>query len=303
MKNNILAISETQSDSLKVALSQKIDTLTQMSGEEILRMTIDTLTTWGLKVIAAIVVYFIGKWLIKKVKNIIKIIFEKRSIDPSLSSFIISVANISLTVILFIVIVSIVGVPTSTFAAILAAGGLAVGMALSGTLQNFAGGIMILLFKPFKVGDYIEAGGVSGTVDAINITTTQIHTPDNKTIFLPNGTLPNNNIQNYSTSAIRRVEWTINVSYEDNIDKGLKLLLDYMNNDKRVLKNPEEPFAAISKLSDSSVELIARAWTLKENYWSLYFDMNKQIYEDFINQGMTFPYPKLDIYINDKKQD
>ncbi len=291
-----------QNDSLRIAISEKIETLSEMDSGEIFRLVTDYLVLWGLKVIAAIALYFAGKWMIKKLKNTIRIIFTNRNIEPSLSSFIASVVNISLSVLLFIIIVSILGVPTSTFAAILAAGGLAIGMALSGTLQNFAGGIMILLFKPFKVGDYIEASGIGGTVDAINITTTQIHTPDNKIIFLPNGTIPNNTIQNFSMSETRRVEWKISVSYEDDIDKGLKLLLEYMNGDPRVLKTPEEPFAAISRLADSSVELTARAWTQKKNYWSLYFDMNKQIYEDFIRQGMTFPYPKLDIYINDKKE-
>ena len=291
-----------QNDSLRIAISEKIETLSEMDSGEIFRLVTDYLVLWGLKVIAAIALYFAGKWMIKKLKNTIRIIFTNRNIEPSLSSFIVSVVNISLSVLLFIIIVSILGVPTSTFAAILAAGGLAIGMALSGTLQNFAGGIMILLFKPFKVGDYIEASGIGGTVDAINITTTQIHTPDNKIIFLPNGTIPNNTIQNFSMSETRRVEWKISVSYEDDIDKGLKLLLEYMNGDPRVLKTPEEPFAAISRLADSSVELTARAWTQKKNYWSLYFDMNKQIYEDFIKQGMTFPYPKLDIYINDKKE-
>ena len=268
-----------------------------MSGHDIFASVTESVIKWGLKVLAAILLYLLGAWIIRRVKKLLRKVFSKRKVDPSLATFTVSFVNISLTVILFIVVVSILGVPTSTFAALLAAGGLAVGMALSGTLQNFAGGVMLLLFKPFKVGDYIDANGFSGTVDAINITSTQIHTVDNKIVHLPNGSVANSNIQNYSTSELRRVDWNISVSYGDDAEKGIALLKDYLSKDPRVLDTPEPPFAALSQLGDSAIILTARAWTKNSDYWDLYFDINKLIYEDFPKHGMTFPYPQLDVHV------
>lgn len=285
------------SDTLAVEISETIHKLSTMSGQEIWTSVANTLIKWGLKVVAALLLYIVGAWLIRRVKKMLRRIFEKRKIEKSLASFTVSFVNISLTVLLFVIVVTLLGVPSSTFAALLAAGGLAVGMALSGTLQNFAGGIMLLLFKPFKAGDYVEIGGYSGTVDAINITTTQIHTTDNKIIFLPNGSVSNNNIQNYTASEVRRVEWSISVSYGDDADHGIKLMKEYLNNDPRVLQEPEPPFAALAQLGDSAIILIARAWTKSSDYWNLFYDINKLIYNDFPKQGMTFPYPQLDVHI------
>lgn len=285
------------SDTLAMEISETIHKLSSMSGQEILSSVTESIIKWGLKVLAAILLYLLGAWIIRRVKKLLRKVFTKRKVDPSLATFTVSFVNISLTVILFIVVVSILGVPTSTFAALLAAGGLAVGMALSGTLQNFAGGVMLLLFKPFKVGDYIDANGFSGTVDAINITSTQIHTVDNKIVHLPNGSVANSNIQNYSTSELRRVDWNISVSYGDDAEKGIALLKDYLKKDPRVLDTPEPPFAALSQLGDSAIILTARAWTKNSDYWDLYFDINKLIYEDFPKHGMTFPYPQLDVHV------
>lgn len=285
------------SDTLAVEISETIHKLSSMSGQEILSSVSESIIKWGLKVLAAILLYLLGAWIIRRVKKLLRKVFTKRKVEPSLATFTVSFVNISLTVLLFVIVVSILGVPTSTFAALLAAGGLAVGMALSGTLQNFAGGVMLLLFKPFKVGDYIDANGFSGTVDAINITSTQIHTVDNKIVHLPNGSVANSNIQNYSTSELRRVDWNISVSYGDDAEKGIALLKDYLSKDPRVLNTPEPPFAALSQLGDSAIILTARAWTKNSDYWSLYFDINKLIYEDFPKQGMTFPYPQLDVHV------
>lgn len=284
-------------DTLATTLEEVIDKVTHMSGQEIVDIIWQTMLKWGLKVLAAIVVYLAGRWVIRRIKKTLRGICTKRKIEPSLATFTLSFVNLFLTVILFVVIVSILGVPTSTFAALLAAGGLAVGMALSGTLQNFAGGVMILLFKPFKVGDYIDASGYSGTVDAINITTTQIHTPDNKIIYLPNGTVAGSNILNYTSSEIRRVDWTVTISYGDDVEKGIELLISILKNDPRVLDTPDGPFAAVSELSDSSVVLIARAWTNTPNYWPLFFDTNKAIYQKFPEAGMHFPFPQMDVHL------
>ena len=272
------------SDTLAVEISETIHKLSSMSGQEIFSSVSESIIKWGLKVLAAILLYLLGAWIIRRVKKLLRKVFTKRKVEPSLATFTVSFVNISLTVILFIVVVSILGVPTSTFAALLAAGGLAVGMALSGTLQNFAGGVMLLL-------------GFSGTVDAINITSTQIHTVDNKIVHLPNGSVANSNIQNYSTSELRRVDWNISVSYGDDAEKGIALLKDYLSKDPRVLNTPEPPFAALSQLGDSAIILTARAWTKNSDYWGLYFDINKLIYEDFPKQGMTFPYPQLDVHV------
>ena len=271
------------SDTLAVEISETIHKLSTMSGHDIFASVTESVIKWGLKVLAAILLYLLGAWIIRRVKKLLRKVFTKRKVDPSLATFTVSFVNISLTVILFIVVVSILGVPTSTFAA--------------GTLQNFAGGVMLLLFKPFKVGDYIDANGFSGTVDAINITSTQIHTVDNKIVHLPNGSVANSNIQNYSTSELRRVDWNISVSYGDDAEKGIALLKDYLKKDPRVLDTPEPPFAALSQLGDSAIILTARAWTKNSDYWGLYFDINKLIYEDFPKQGMTFPYPQLDVHV------
>lgn len=287
----------TQQDSVAIVLEEAITRVSQMSGQQIVDVLWDTLSRWGLKVLAALLIYLLGAWIIRKLKKGLRRVMTKRKVELSLATFTISFVNISLTVILFVVVVSILGVPTSTFAALLAAGGLAIGMALSGTLQNFAGGVMILLFKPFKVGDFIEASGYKGTVDAINITTTQIHTVDNKIVFLPNGNLSNNNIENYSTSELRRVSWTVSISYGDDVEKGIDLLKSILNADPRVVQSPEPPFAALSELGDSAVVLVSRAWTNNSDYWGLYFDVNKRIYEEFPKSGLHFPFPQMDVHI------
>lgn len=289
-------------DSISVAITEKLKTLSQMSGHDLLNSFLNTCVHWGLKVLAAIVIYFIGRWLIRYTQKILTKMMNKRKFDASLSTFLRSFIKITLTVILVVVIVSILGVPTSTFAALLAAGGVAIGMALSGTLQNFAGGIMILLFRPFKVGDYIDTSGLSGTVDEINITTTQIHTVDNKIIIIPNGTLAGNNIQNYTAAKIRRVDWSVNIAYGDDAQKCMDLLKSYLNKDTRILKDPAEPFTAIDSLQDSSIKIIARAWCKSEDYWDLYFEMNKIIYEELPKQGIHFPFPQLEVSVkNDGK--
>lgn len=285
------------SDTLAMKVTETIDKISHMSGQEIFSSVSETIIKWGLKVLAAVLIYLIGAWVIRRVKKMLRRIFEKRKIEPSLATFTISFVNISLTVLLFVIVVSIMGVPTSTFAALLAAGGLAVGMALSGTLQNFAGGVMLLLFKPFKVGDYIQANGFEGTVDAIRITSTQIHTVDNKIVHLPNGSVASSNIQNYSTAEVRRVDWSISISYGDDVEKAISLLLEYLNKDPRVLTEPDAPFAALSQLGDSAIVLTARAWTKNSDYWGLFFDINKLIYNEFPKQGLNFPYPQLDVHV------
>ncbi len=283
-------------DSLGSAIVETVKTVKSMSPAEIWSIVSHDLTQWGLKVLAAIAIYIIGRWLISRLKKILRRIFEKRKIEPSLVTFTVSFTNISLTVLLFVIIVSILGVPTSTFAALLAAGGMAIGMALSGTLQNFAGGIMILLFKPFKVGDFIETGEFKGSVDAINITNTQIRTADNRIVFLPNGSLSSTNVMNYSMEPIRRATWNVSISYGDDADTAIKLLLKLMSEEPRIQKNPA-PYAALGELADSAVVLVVYAWVKSGEYHEVHHDMNKVIYEELPKAGLHFPFPQLEVTV------
>ncbi len=287
------------SDSIAVAITETIKTVREMSAEEIWDVVLDTITKWGLKVIAAIVIYFIGAWLIRRVKRLLQRLFVRRKVEASLASFTSSFASISLNVLLIVVLVSILGVPTSTFAALLAAGGMAIGMALSGTLQNFAGGIMILLFKPFKVGDYIEAGGYEGVVDAINITNTQIHTYDNLVIFLPNGSVSNSEIKNYSIAKNRRATWKVNIDYTENSQKVIDALLKIVKSDPRVLTDPA-PYAVVSELlnNEGCITVMVRGYTVNDDtYWDVLWDMNKKIHMELPDYGINFEVPNMKVRI------
>ncbi len=286
-------------DSIAVAITETIKTVRSMSAAEIWDVTLDTVTKWGLKVIAAVAIYFIGAWLIRRVKKLLQKLFIRRKVEASLASFTSSFASISLNILLVVVLVSILGVPTSTFAALLAAGGMAIGMALSGTLQNFAGGIMILLFKPFKVGDYIEAGGYEGVVDAINITTTQIHTYDNLIIFLPNGSVSNSEIKNYSIAKNRRATWKVNIDYSENSQKVIDALLEIVKSDPRVLTDPA-PYSVVSELlnNEGCITVMVRGYTINDDtYWDVLWDINKKIHMELPNYGINFEVPNLKVRV------
>ncbi len=298
MKDSLSRLLEP-TDSIAIAISETIKTVRSMSGKEILDVTLDTFTRWGLKVIAAIAIYFIGAWLIRRVKRLLQKLFVRRKIEASLASFTSSFASISLNILLVVVLISILGVPTSTFAALLAAGGMAIGMALSGTLQNFAGGIMILLFKPFKVGDYIEAGGHEGVVDAINITTTQIHTYDNLVIFLPNGSISNSEIKNYSMAKTRRATWKVNIDYTEDSQKVIDALLEIVKSDQRVLADPA-PYSVVSELlnKEGCITVMVRGYTANDDtYWDVLWDINKKIHMELPNYDINFEVPNMKVRI------
>ena len=212
-----------------------------------------------------------------------------------------SLVSISLTIILIILTVGTLGVNTTSLAAILAAGGMAIGMALSGTVQNFAGGIMLLVFKPFKAGDFIEAQGFSGTVSEVNIVSTKLTTTDNRVIVLPNGSLSSGTINNISQNPIRRLEWKIGVEYGSNIDQARKVILGILNADARVLHGkdaPDEPNVKLSGLLDSSVEIQARCWVRTDDYWNLLWEVNELIYNELPKNGIDFPFPQLDVHLH-----
>lgn len=249
------------------------------------------------KVISAIVVLIIGYIIIRLFKKGLKKIFERKKIDPSLKSFLISLINIILITLLWISVLSMVGIKMTSFIALLGAAGLAIGMALTGTLQNFAGGVMILLFKPFKVGDFIDAQGQTGTVAEIQIFNTILKSPDNKTIIIPNAGLSSSTTTNYSTEPQRRVDWTFGIGYGDDVDKAESIIRAIIENDERILKTPE-PFIALGEMAESSINLVVRVWVEGKDYWNVYFDMNRKVYDAFNAKGINIPYPQMDVHLH-----
>ena len=249
----------------------------------------------GKSIIIAILIYIVGKALIMLANRMLQKMLNRKHIDPTIQTFLKSLANILLMVLLIISVVSALGINTTSFAALLASAGVAVGMALSGNLQNLAGGIVVLLFRPFKVGDYIEAQGVGGTVQEIQIFHTILNTPDNKKIYLPNSSLSSGNITNYSKEPTRRVDFTISIDYGESIDKVREVLKEIITNDQRVLTTPE-PVIALNALADSSVNIALRVWVKSEDYWAVYWETNEKIYNEFNRRGINFPFPQLTVH-------
>ncbi|WP_428087611.1 mechanosensitive ion channel family protein [Candidatus Thioglobus sp.] len=268
-----------------------------MSTEETTNQVIDFAVTYGTKLLIAIAVFVIGSWIIKTVVNSLEKTMSKSNKDPALVGFILSIVRILLKVMLVITALGMLGIEMTSFIAILGAAGLAVGLALSGTLQNFAGGAMILLFKPFKVGDLIEAQGYLGKVSEIQIFNTILKTPDNKTIIIPNAGLSSSSLVNFSTEKTRRVDWTIGIGYGDNVDKARQVLKQLCDEDERILKDPEVVIA-VSALADSSVNFTLRAWVEAEHYWGVFFEMNEKVYKTFDKEGLNIPYPQMDVHLH-----
>ncbi|HCS87995.1 MAG TPA: mechanosensitive ion channel protein MscS [Bacteroidales bacterium] len=258
-----------------------------------------SLIHFGIKVLIAIVVYLAGAWVIKQSGKFLRRLFQRRRTEATLASFITSLFTITSSVLLIIVTVGTLGVDTTSLAALLAAGGMAVGMALSGTVQNFAGGIMLLIFKPFKAGDYIKTEGAEGTVKAVSIVSTKIQTTDNREIILPNGALSNGNIDNYTVYPLRRVQWTVSVSYGTPAEECINLLQQLLRSDKRILDSStdgaKDPFVALLSLNANDISFLARAWVKTEDYWDVTFDLNKAIYTELPKAGITFAYPHVDV--------
>ena len=276
------------------AVAQKIATTPT---NELISEFIDKAVAFGLKVFAALFIYTLGVWIIRKVKKIIKGIFDRKKTDAAIASFAMSITSIALTVILIIITVGTLGIDTTSIAALLAGGGMAIGMALNGTVQNFAGGIMILIFKPFKSGDFIETQGFSGTVSEVTITSTKLSTVDNRVIVIPNGLLSNGIINNYSDRTIRRVEITVDVEYGSSSEKVISILQSLIKDDTRILKEPAEPFIRLSALKDSSIQFTIRLWVNASDYWGVYFDTIEKIYNELPKNGINFPFPQLDVNI------
>jgi small conductance mechanosensitive channel len=248
----------------------------------------------------AIVALLVGLWIIKLILKATNKAMEKGNVDASLRKFLNSLIGIGLKVLLLISVASMLGIATTSFIAVIGAAGLAVGLALQGSLANFAGGVLILLFKPFKVGDVIESQGHTGKVAEIQVFNTILKTPDNKTIIVPNGAVSNGSIVNYSTEAERRVDMTFGIGYEDDIQKAKDILLDLLEEDNRILKNPV-PQVLLSELADSSVNFAVRAWVKGSDYWDVYFDMQEKVKKAFDANNISIPYPQHDVHLFNEK--
>lgn len=264
-----------------------------------LQILMQQLIDWGVgaggRIIGAVIIFVVGRFLISFIKKVVSQLLMKRHIDAGIQTFVKSLVNILLMVLLIIAVIGKLGVETTSFAALLASAGVAIGMALSGNLQNFAGGLIVLLFRPFKVGDFIESQGVSGTVREIQIFHTILTTADNKVIYIPNGALSSGTVTNYSREDTRRVDWVIGVEYGENYDKVESTVRRILAADSRILNTPE-PFVALHALDASSVNIVIRVWVNSGDYWGVYFDMNKTIYTVFNEEGIGFPFPQLTVH-------
>lgn len=249
------------------------------------------LVNYGSQLLLALVTLLVGWWIIGRATRAAQALMQRRSVDPTLHGFISTLVSIGLKALLLISVAGMVGIETTSFIALIGAAGLAVGLALQGSLANFAGGILILVLRPIRVGEYIQAQGVEGTVDSIQIFHTVLKTGDNKTIIMPNGTLSNGNIVNFSRQPTRRVHIDLGIGYEDNVKHARKILLQLAHADSRVLKDPE-PAVWLASLGDSSVNLSLRVWTRTEDYWGVFWGLQEQAKEVFELEGITIPYPQ-----------
>lgn len=246
--------------------------------------------------IAAIVVLIIGLWLINRFVNFVGRALERANTEPTLAKFLKTVVSIGLKVLLVISVAGMIGIQTTSFIAVLGAAGLAIGLALQGSLANFAGGVLILLFRPYKVGDYVEAQGVGGTVKEIGIFNTQINTPDNKRIIVPNGSISNGIITNYSAEPTRRVDFLFGIGYGDDIAKAKEVLTGLAVADERVFDDPE-PQIVVGNLGDSAVEIIVRVWANSVDYWAIKFDLTEQAKIALEEAGISIPFPQRDVHL------
>lgn len=306
------------SDSIR-AVTENIIKQATTDPESFWHGVLDSAIHFGLKVLVAFVIYLIGAWLIKRVKRLLVRVFERRHTERTLATFISSLVSITLTVLLVLATIGTLGVDTTSFAALLTAGGMAIGMALSGTVQNFAGGIMLLIFRPFKAGDFVTASGVSGTVMEVTIVSTKVLTPDNRVVVLPNGALFSSNIENVSAQPLRRVNWTVSVEYGSDAEKCMEVLLEIVRSDKRILTSADQrpktnsrsavntdglpipdPFVALSSLNENDISFVVRAWVHKEDYWDVFYDLNLRFYTELPQRGFGFAYPHMDVNITNK---
>lgn len=249
------------------------------------------------KLVAAIIVLFIGLWVSNLITKGVRKSLEKSNIDQSLVPFLRSITNIILKVLVAITVMGMIGIQMTSFVAIIGAAGLAVGLALSGTLQNFAGGVIILILKPFKIGDFIEAQGYTGTVKEISIFSTLLNTVDKKLIIIPNGPLSTDSLTNFSAEPTRRVDWTYGIAYGDDVENFKKAINDFIAEDPRILQDPA-PFIGLSELAGSSVNFAVKVWVDSPDYWDVFYDMNEKVYTRFGEYKLNIPFPQMDVYVH-----
>ncbi len=256
----------------------------------------DVAAVWGLKVIAAVAIFVIGRWVAKAVRSGVRRMMTKADVEPIIIGFVGSMTYIALLAFVVIAALGQLGIQTTSFIAILGAAGLAVGLALQGSLANFAAGFLMIIFRPFKVGDFIEGAGVAGVVEAIHIFTTTLKTGDNKLIIIPNAKLSGDNITNYSAQETRRVDMTVGVAYDADLSVVRDVLNDIISKEERALKDPA-PLVAVAELADNSVNFVVRVWTKTGDYWAVKFDMTETIKNRFDSEGIGIPFPQRDIHI------
>ncbi|MBR6806464.1 MAG: mechanosensitive ion channel [Bacteroidaceae bacterium] len=271
-----------------------MSSISALTVEEIVKYVTSAGLTIGATIIKVALIWIIGRWLSKRLVNLVKKLMVKKNTDASIQTFLVSLIDIVALIVLLIIIISVVGIDTSSFIAPFASAGVAIGMALSGTLQNFAGGVMVLLFRPYKVGDYIEAQGQAGTVKEIQIFNTLLQTPDNRIIIVPNGPLSTGIINNYSRETTRRVDFSFPISYGDDFELAKKVLMEIIEKDARIMKTPE-PFIEVGAMATSSINITVRVWCNAADYWGIFFDMNKSVYSTFPAKGLHFPYNTITV--------
>lgn len=285
-------------DSLKVHAENMFNML-QTNPEGAFHIFVQHATVFGLKVLAALLIYLVGAWVIRRIGKLQERRFQRRKTDPTVASFTKSATTFCLSLLLIVVTIGTLGVDTTSIAALLAAGGMAIGMALSGTVQNFSGGIMILVFRPFKVGDWISAQGYAGRVTSVSIVATKIKTIDNREVVLPNGALSNGVIDNYSTLPIRRIDMTVSVAYGTDAQKCTDLLMSMLQEEELILddttEGAENPFVALKTLNASDISFVVRAFVKNDDFWTVTFNLNKRIYTELPEHGINFAYPHVDV--------
>jgi len=267
---------------------------------------LDTLTIWvtqySVKLLAAILIFIVGRWISRRLSKLLGRLLEKNKVDVTLIRFAENLIYYALIVVVIIAAIGQLGINTTSFLTIVGAAGLAIGLALKDSLSNFAAGVMLILFRPFRVGDYVEAGGANGTVKGITMFNTVLHTPDNQVRIVPNGMITSNVITNVTANDTRRVDLVIGISYDDEISKAKKVLDGIINAEKRILADPA-PQIAVSELADSSVNLVVRPWVKSGDYWSVYFDLTEKIKVTFDKEGISIPYPQQDVHITTETEE
>ena len=295
------AVEAFSADTLVAKGSQLVETIKTTPADELMATSASAVAKFGLKVLLAVAIYIVGAWLIRKTKKIIAKGFAKRKSDPTIASFIQSLVSVTLWVVLILAMVGTLGINTTSIAALLAAGGMAIGMAMSGTVQNFAGGLILLAFKPFKVGDFVETQGVFGRVSEISIVHTKIVTTDNREITIPNGELANGNIDNYSSRDPHRLSLKFNVPYGTDIDELRSILLELVKEQPKILgedtPGAKKPKVYVGELQDSSIQIKLRVWLLAKDYKKVQHWLNERIYKELPKHGIRFPFPQLDIHM------